>query len=106
LAATPVTDAGTVMGTVGYMSPEQVRGEPADARSDIFSLGAVPYEMLCGRRAFRGETAVETLHAILRDEPPDVAPTGGALPPGLDPIVRRCLEKRAPERFQSARDLA
>ena len=101
-----LTEPGVVLGTVGYMSPEQVRGEAADARSDIFSFGAVLYEMLAGRRAFQGGSAVETMHAILRDEPPDVAASGRDLPPGLDRVVRHCLEKRPGERFQSARDLA
>jgi Tol biopolymer transport system component len=99
-----LTEPGAVMGTVGYMSPEQVRGEAVDARSDIFSFGAVLYEMLAGRRAFRGESAVETMHAILKDDPP--ALPGADLPPGVDRVVRHCLEKRPEERFQSARDLA
>jgi dipeptidyl aminopeptidase/acylaminoacyl peptidase len=101
-----LTEPGVVLGTVGYMSPEQVRGEAADARSDIFSFGAVLYEMLAGRRAFQGGSAVETMHAILRDEPPDVAAGAREIPPGLDRVVRHCLEKRPAERFQSARDLA
>ena len=100
------TDPGTVLGTVGYMSPEQVRGRPVDLRSDIFSLGAVLYEMVSGRRAFRGDSAVETLNAILKDEPPDLVDSGRPLPPGLERVVRHCLEKRPEERFQSARDLA
>ena len=92
-----------MLGTVGYMSPEQVRGHVADARSDIFSLGCVVHEMLTGRRAFQRETAAETMTAILREDP-------GALPescpPGLARVVERCLEKQPAERFQSARDLA
>src|SRR5262249_38856229 len=100
------TEPGTVMGTVGYMSPEQVRGLPADARSDIFSFGAILYEMASGRRAFRGESAAETMHAILKDEPPDLSETNRALPPGLERIVSHCLEKRPEERFHSAHDLA
>ena len=100
------TQPGTVMGTVGYMSPEQVRGLPADHRSDIFCLGAVLYEMLSGRRAFSGATAADTMSAILNAEPPELSGSGRKIPPGLDRIVRHCLEKNAEERFQSARDLA
>ncbi|HEX9636193.1 MAG TPA: protein kinase [Acidobacteriota bacterium] len=100
----PPTAAGTVLGTVGYMSPEQVRGGPADQRSDIFSLGAVLYEMLAGRRAFSDSSNVETMHAILRAEPPGLAQIDPSIPAALDRIVRRCLEKRPEERFQSARD--
>jgi hypothetical protein len=104
--ATRGTDPGTVLGTVGYMSPEQVRGRHVDHRSDIFSLGAILYEMLSGRRAFSGETSVETLNAILREEPPELTTTNKLLPPALDRIVRHCLEKNPDERFASARDLA
>jgi eukaryotic-like serine/threonine-protein kinase len=100
------TEPGTVLGTVGYMSPEQVRGQPVDHRSDIFSLGAVLYEMLSGNRPFRGETAVETMNAILKEDPPRLSQSGPHVSPGLDRIVSHCLEKRAVERFQSARDLA
>jgi TolB-like protein/Flp pilus assembly protein TadD len=100
------TEPGTVLGTVGYMSPEQVRGQPADHRSDIFSLGAVLYEMLSGRRAFQRDTAAETMTAILKDDPPALAESGRVLPPDLDRIVRHCLEKNPDKRFQSARDLA
>jgi serine/threonine protein kinase len=100
------TDPGKVLGTVGYMSPEQVRGQAVDLRSDIFSLGAVLYEMISGRRAFKGDSAVETLNAILKDEPPQIADSGRLLPPGLERVVRHCLEKRPEDRFQSARDLA
>jgi hypothetical protein len=99
------TGPGVVLGTVGYMSPEQARGETADHRSDIFSLGAVLYEMLTGRRAFHGDTAVETLNAILKQEPEEFAPEL-KVPPGLDRVVRHCLEKKREDRFQSARDLA
>jgi eukaryotic-like serine/threonine-protein kinase len=100
------TDPGTVMGTVGYMSPEQVRGRPVDHRSDIFSLGAILYEMLSGRRAFAGDSSIETLNAILKEDPPDLSGTGRPLPPALERIVRHCLEKSPDERFASARDLA
>ncbi len=99
------TIPGTVMGTVGYMSPEQVRGLPADHRSDIFSFGTVLYEMLAGKRAFTGGSSVETMHAILNDEPPEVDTTTARIPPGLEKIVRHCLEKNPADRFQSARDL-
>jgi serine/threonine-protein kinase len=99
------TRAGTVLGTVGYMSPEQVRGEAADQRSDIFSAGAVMYEMLTGRRAFGGGSPIETMSAILRDEPPEL-PGSVDAPPALERVVRRCLEKHPESRFQSARDLA
>ncbi len=100
------TAAGTVLGTLGYMSPEQVSGEPADARSDIFSLGCVVYEMLTGNRAFSGASPGQTMAAILRDSPPEIAASGAHLPEGLARIVSRCLEKSPSERFQSARDLA
>jgi len=100
------TEPGKVMGTAGYMSPEQVRGEPIDARSDIFALGAVLYEMLAGRRAFAGETAVETMHAVLKTDPPEMTGPGQPVAPALDRIVRRCLEKRPEDRFHSAHDLA
>jgi eukaryotic-like serine/threonine-protein kinase len=101
------TSAGTVMGTVGYMAPEQVRGEAADARSDIFSLGATLYEMLTGQRAFSRGSAVETMNAILREEPPDISPEmTTAIPGALQAILSRCLEKRPDDRFHSAHDLA
>ena len=102
----PGTGAGTVLGTVGYMSPEQVRAQPVDHRSDIFSFGAVLYEMLSGRRAFRGGSAVETMNAILKEDPPDLSDTNRNLPPALERIVGHCLEKNPEERFQSARDIA
>ena len=102
----PATLPGRVMGTVGYMSPEQVRGDDLDARSDLFSFGAVLYEMLSGRRAFRRDTSAETMTAILREEPPELSETGGHGPPGLQRILARCLEKNAERRFQSASDLA
>jgi eukaryotic-like serine/threonine-protein kinase len=99
------TTPGTVMGTVGYMSPEQVRGMPADHRSDIFSFGTVLYEMLSGKRAFAGGSSVETMHAILKVEPPEIDTTAARIPPGLERIVRHCMEKNPADRFQSARDL-
>jgi len=104
--AMALSQPGMVMGTVGYMSPEQVRGEPADARSDIFSFGCVLYEMLAGRRAFEARTGVETMHAILNLDPPEFAGEQAKLPPAVTTIVRRCLEKRPEQRFQSAADLA
>jgi len=97
---------GVVMGTVGYMSPEQVRGEPIDARSDLFSFGAVFYEMLTGKRAFKRETSAETMTAILREEPQALNDSGWQGPPGLQRILARCLEKNVERRFQSASDLA
>src|ERR1700735_1809662 len=100
------TDAGTVMGTVGYMAPEQVRGKPADPRSDIFAFGAILYEMLSGKRAFHGESAVEVMSAILKEDPPDLTETNRNISPALERIVRHCLEKNPAERFQSARDVA
>jgi len=100
------TDPGTVMGTVAYMSPEQVRGQSVDHRSDIFSLGVILYEMLSGMRAFRRDSAVETMNAILKEEPPELSGFHRAIPPALERIVRHCLEKSTEVRFQSARDLA
>jgi serine/threonine protein kinase len=96
----------TGMGTIGYMSPEQVRGTASDARSDIFSFGAVLYEMLTGKRAFKRDTAAETMAAILREEPPELNETGWQGPIGLQRILGRCLEKNVERRFQSASDLA
>ncbi len=103
---TPGTDAGTVLGTLGYMSPEQVRGKTADARSDIFSFGAILYEMLSGRRAFHADTAADTISAILTREPPDLSETNRRIPEALDRIVRHCLEKNPESRFHSASDIA
>ena len=100
------TEPGTVLGTVGYMSPEQVRGRPADSRSDIFSFGAILYEMLSGRRAFKGDSAIETMNAILTRDLPEPSGATETLPPLLDRIVRHCLEKNPEERFQSIRDVA
>jgi Tol biopolymer transport system component len=100
------TEPGIVLGTLGYMSPEQVRGRTADARSDIFSFGAILYEMLSGNRAFRGDSAADTMSAILREDPPDLSVTNQAISPGLERIVRHCLEKNPEQRFQSASDIA
>src|SRR5262245_6619003 len=100
------TDPGKVMGTVGYMSPEQVKGRPVDHRSDIFSLGAILYEMLSGRRAFHGESAAETMSAILKEDPPDLSETNQRISPALERLVNHCLEKNPEERFHSASDLA
>jgi len=100
------TSPGMLLGTVEYMSPEQVRGNPADSRSDIFALGAILYEMLAGKRGFHRETGAETMTAILKDDPPEFSDPSRPVPPGLERIVRRCLEKAPEQRFQSARDLA
>ena len=100
------TDAGTVMGTVGYMSPEQAMGEVLDARSDIFSFGAVLYEMLSGSRPFSRPTVGGTIAAILKDDPPELSESGGNVSPLLDRVVRHCLEKDRNRRFQSAQDIA
>ncbi|MDX6445450.1 MAG: eukaryotic-like serine/threonine-protein kinase [Blastocatellia bacterium] len=100
------TDPGTVMGTMGYMSPEQLKGQPADHRSDIFSFGAILYEMLSGKRAFRGDSMAETMSAILREDPPDLSETNKTISPAFERVVRHCLEKNPAERFHSARDLA
>lgn len=102
----PTTTPGVIMGTLGYMSPEQVKGEPSDERSDIFSFGAVLYEMLTGKRAFKRDTTVETMTAILKEEPPELTDAGWMGPAGLPKIVSRCLEKDPNRRFQSASDLA
>ncbi|MCM3878229.1 MAG: tetratricopeptide repeat-containing serine/threonine-protein kinase [Thermoanaerobaculia bacterium] len=101
-----VSAPGLVLGTVGYMSPEQVRGLPADARSDLFSLGAVLYEMLTGQRAFRRETAAETLTAILREDPPETSSSSTRMTPAVEAVVRQCLEKDPARRFSSAASLA
>ncbi len=100
------TMAGAVMGTPGYMSPEQIRGKAADPRSDIFAFGAILYEMLSGKRAFDGASLTDINAAILRDDPPEISQTDPTIPLGLEHIVRHCLEKNAEERFHSARDLA
>jgi len=100
------TEAGMVMGTAGYMAPEQVRGAAVDSRTDIFAFGAVLYEMISGKRAFRRDTAAETMTAILKEEPPELDDLAQAVSPGLERIIRRCLEKQPEQRFQSAKDLA
>ncbi|HEY3025158.1 MAG TPA: protein kinase [Pyrinomonadaceae bacterium] len=100
------TYPGAVLGSVGYMSPEQVRGHPADPRSDIFSFGALLYEMVTGDRAFRGESGVETMNAILKEEPPPLQISERGIAPGLERVITHCLEKQPQNRFQSARDLA
>lgn len=99
------TSPGTVVGTPGYMSPEQVRGQDVDYRTDVFAFGAILYEMLTGRRAFRGNSSVETMNAILHEDPPEASSSAQHIPPAVDRIIRRCLEKSRGERFQSARDL-
>jgi len=100
------TGPGVVMGTVGYMSPEQVKGRSVDHRSDLFALGAILYEMLSGRRAFHGESAAETMSAILKEDPPDLSETNRNVTPALERLVSHCLEKNPAARFHSARDLA
>ncbi len=104
--AMAMTDPGTVVGTVGYMAPEQVRAQAVDGRTDLFALGAVLYEMLCGRRAFKADTTADTLFAIVKDDAPDLSGSRSPLPSSLERIVRHCLEKQPAERFQSARDVA
>lgn len=101
-----VNDSGTISGTVGYMSPEQLRGEPVAAASDIFSLGCVLYEMVSGKRAFTGQSLTDTMAAVLREEPPAIADSGKASPPELARIIERCLAKNPAQRFHSAHDLA
>jgi TolB-like protein/tetratricopeptide (TPR) repeat protein len=105
LTRPPQTEQGVLLGTVGYMSPEQAQGRRTDARADIFSFGCVLYEMAAGRRAFAGDSRIETLHAILKDHPPDLSGIRRDVSPMLDRIVRRCLEKAPESRFQTARDL-
>ncbi|HKA00968.1 MAG TPA: protein kinase, partial [Candidatus Solibacter sp.] len=102
-ATVAITQEGAVLGTMGYMAPEQIRGKPADARTDIFSLGLVMYEMLSGLRAFQRDTSADSISALLREDPADLPPV---TPPGLVQIVNRCLEKEPARRFQSASDLA
>ncbi|HKF42465.1 MAG TPA: protein kinase [Thermoanaerobaculia bacterium] len=106
IAPAKLTEPGVVLGTMGYMSPEQVRGRAADVRSDIFAFGAILYEMLSGKRAFHGDSAADTMSAILSKDPPELSETNRNIPPGLERIVRHCLEKNPEERFHSAHDLA
>jgi Tol biopolymer transport system component len=103
---TNITEAGTVLGTAGYMSPEQVRGSALDARSDIFSFGAILYEMLSGKRAFHGDTTADTMSAILKEDPPELNETNRNVSPALERIVQHCLEKNPEARFHSASDIA
>jgi serine/threonine protein kinase len=100
------TAPGTVIGTIGYMAPEQVRGQRVDHRSDIFSLGVILYEMLSGRRAFHGESAIETLNAILKEDPPDLSELNSQINPAVERVVMHCLEKSPEQRFQSTKDVA
>ena len=100
------TQQGTAVGTVAYMSPEQIRGQPVDARTDLFSLGVVLYEMLAGKRPFQRDTPAEIMTAILREQPADLSETNRSIPATLEDVVRHCLEKDSEGRFQSARDVA
>jgi len=100
------SEPGMVIGTVGYMAPEQLRGEEVDHRADIFAFGAILHEMLTGQRAFKGTTPIATLSSVLNDDPAGLNELGIPITPGLDLILQRCLEKRADERFQGARDLS
>src|SRR5262245_21650019 len=100
-----LTDPGVVMGTVGYMSPEQVRGQETDHRADIFAFGVILYEMLSGERPFRRDSTIEMMNAILKEEPPELGETNAKISPQLEKLVRRCLEKQPERRFQSASDL-
>ena len=102
---TLLTTSGVVLGTVGYMSPEQVRGQAVDHRSDIFSFGSILFEMLSGKRAFQGPTTADTISSVLKEEPPDIGEVNANVPPATAHILRHCLEKRPEERFQSTRDL-
>jgi eukaryotic-like serine/threonine-protein kinase len=106
ITMTHATEAGVVMGTAGYMSPEQVRGVAVDPRSDIFSFGAILYEMIAGKRAFHGESPADTMSAILKDDPPELNETNRNVSPALDRIVQHCLEKNPEQRFHSVRDIA
>ena len=101
----PITGSGSILGTLHYMSPEQAEGKETDGRSDIFSFGAVLYEMLTGNRAFGGETNTAMLAAILKDQPAPIAQFQPAVPRALDRVVRKCLEKKPDDRWHSAHDL-
>jgi serine/threonine protein kinase len=103
VAESTLTSEGIVLGTAGYMSPEQVRGQAVDHRTDIFALGTILYEMLAGRRPFTGNSTIETMNAILKEELPEFPTTDREIPPTLDRIMRRCLEKDREQRFQSAK---
>ena len=105
-ASDGLTEPGAIMGTVGYMSPEQVRGLAVDQRSDIFSFGAILYELLSGKKAFKRDTAVDSMLAILKEEPPELSGSGRNISPALDHVVKHCLEKDPDDRFQSAHDIA
>src|SRR2546425_4955897 len=98
------TQPGSVLGTVGYMSPEQVRGREADSRSDIFSIGAILYEMVTGRRPFTGDSAVETMSAILKEDPPEISTIQKGVPPAVERVIRRCL--RSEEHTSELQSLA
>jgi serine/threonine protein kinase/Tol biopolymer transport system component len=100
------TQSGVVMGTAGYMAPEQVRGEDVDHRADIFAFGVILYEMLSGKRAFHRPTSAETMAAILKEDPPEISASTPSIPPALERLARRCMEKNPEERFQSALDIA
>src|SRR5262245_1130170 len=100
-----ITEPGVVMGTVGYMSPEQARGQEADTRADIFSFGVILYEMLSGQRPFRGASAIEVMNAIMKEEPPELGETNAKISPQLEKLIRRCLEKKPEHRFHSAHDI-
>ena len=102
----PQTTPGLLLGTIGYMAPEQVRGLQIDHRADLFAFGAILYEMLTGRRAFHGATSADTMNAILSQDPPELLSAPGGIPPAMTAVIRRCLEKDVRHRFQSARDLA
>jgi serine/threonine protein kinase len=105
-ASPPGTSPGLVLGTTGYLSPEQVRGEPADRRTDIFALGVVLYEMLTGKRAFVRETLPETMTAILRNDPPDIRSSNPQVSLPLDQVLRRCMDKEPSQRFETMHDLS
>jgi serine/threonine-protein kinase len=100
------TEPGLVMGSIGYMSPEQVRGERADARSDIFSMGCVIYEMIAGRNPFARATNADSMAAVLQEEVPELADSGKQIPPEAERVLHHCMEKKPADRFQSARDLS
>ncbi len=102
----PVSAVGMILGTAGYMSPEQVRGKSSDARSDIFAFGAILYEMISGKRAFHGDTAADTMSSILGKDPPELSSTAPGIAPAMARIVEHCMEKNPEQRFQSMHDVA